>query len=220
MDREKTLYIYKDDGVCLDLLPKIHDFFSKTLKNIFFVTALDLDKFNVNPNHSIFCIPGGRDVPYQKKLKDKGVKEIKKFVENGGVYIGICAGAYFASSDFEFEKGSPLEIIEKRDLCFYPKKAVGPALGNGKFSYYSENGALWPLIEFKDHNYSCPIYYNGGCCFPEVSENEKVLGWYPNDTPAIISTQILLGKAILSGVHPECVTGEKDREFLRTIFLT
>lgn len=33
---------------------------------------------------------------------------IRQFVENGGTYIGFCAGAYFACNRVEFEIGTPL----------------------------------------------------------------------------------------------------------------
>ena len=31
-------------------------------------------------------------------------------MEGGGTYLGICAGAYFASREVIFEKGTPLEV--------------------------------------------------------------------------------------------------------------
>jgi uncharacterized membrane protein len=37
-----------------------------------------------------------------------GVRRVRDFVEKGGGYLGLCAGAYFAASSIEFEKGSSL----------------------------------------------------------------------------------------------------------------
>ena len=36
--------------------------------------------------------PGGRDMPYHDKLQGKGNKVIREFVEQGGWYLGLCAG--------------------------------------------------------------------------------------------------------------------------------
>ena len=43
---------------------------------------------------ALFVMPGGRDVPYLQILSNTGANErIKEYVENGGKYLGICAGA-------------------------------------------------------------------------------------------------------------------------------
>jgi biotin--protein ligase len=38
--------------------------------------------------------PGGRDSPYHEKLEGDGNKLIRRFVEEGGWYLGICAGKH------------------------------------------------------------------------------------------------------------------------------
>ena len=68
----------------------------------------------------VLVMPGGRDKPYQENLSGKGIEIIKNFVKRGGSYLGICAGAYFASDRVEFEIGSDIEVNEERDLKFFP----------------------------------------------------------------------------------------------------
>ena len=51
----------------------------------------------------LLIMPGGRDKPYQESFTGDGVKTIRDFVQRGGTYIGICAGAYFACENIEFE---------------------------------------------------------------------------------------------------------------------
>jgi glutamine amidotransferase-like uncharacterized protein len=46
--------------------------------------------------------PGGTGGGQAKKLGPAGREKIKTFIENGGGYLGICAGAYLASSDYEW----------------------------------------------------------------------------------------------------------------------
>ena len=49
-----------------------------------------------------------------------GMSKIKDYVTQGGSYLGICSGAYFACDRIEFDKGGPLEVIGERFLKFHP----------------------------------------------------------------------------------------------------
>ena len=63
---------------------------------------------------------GGYDLGFLQSLGQEGTDEIRSFVLQGGTYIGICAGAYFACDHIEFEKGSKMEVCGNRPLKFYP----------------------------------------------------------------------------------------------------
>ena len=54
-------------------------------------------------------MPGGADRPYCAALNGEGNRRIRAFVEAGGAYLGLCAGAYYASQRVEFELGSRCE---------------------------------------------------------------------------------------------------------------
>lgn len=153
---------------------------------------------------SLFIMPGGRDRPYHAALKGLANTKIRTFVENGGTYLGICAGAYYGCAFVEFDKGFPLEVCEERELCFFPGKAIGPAYGKGTFDYNSEAGARMANIGTVKGMF--PIYYNGGCTFEGDYPHVRILARYldlPGHPPAIIECAIGQGKAILSGVHLE-----------------
>lgn len=155
-------------------------------------------------NISMFIMPGGRDCPYHESLKGLGNKRIRAFVENGGTYLGICAGAYYGCGWVEFDKGFPLEVCEQRELRFFTGAAIGPAFGKGTFEYNSETGARWARIGTENGIFH--IYYNGGCTFEGDFSNVRVLARYldlPGAPPAIIECPNGKGKAILSGVHLE-----------------
>lgn len=156
---------------------------------------------------SLFIMPGGRDRPYHAALKGPANEKIRAFVENGGVYLGICAGAYYACRRIEFDLGFPLEVCEERELGFFPGKAIGPAYGNGTFEYKSEKGARLANIG-TDGTERSPLkmYYNGGCTFEGDYPHVRILARYldlPHHPPAIIECSVGKGKAILSGVHLE-----------------
>lgn len=68
----------------------------------------------------LIAFGGGYDLGFESALGKEGVKQISKFVQNGGSYLGICAGAYWACDYIEFDKGGPLEVTGERFLKFYP----------------------------------------------------------------------------------------------------
>lgn len=156
---------------------------------------------------SLLIMPGGKDKPYHAALQGEGCRRIRRFVENGGGYLGICAGAYFGAKNIEFDLGFPLEVCEERQLAFFPGKAVGPAFGKGTFDYDSQKGAR--AAKLKSGYGEFHVYYNGGCTFEGSFSTCKVLAWYadlPRSPPAIVECSIGKGKAILSGVHLEMTT--------------
>lgn len=65
-------------------------------------------------------------------------KRIRSYIENGGVYMGICAGSYYGSRKVEFDLHGPLEVNEERELKLFKGRAVGPALKG--FSYNTIQG--------------------------------------------------------------------------------
>lgn len=159
---------------------------------------------------SLLVIPGGRDIPYSERLAGKANQRIGQFVEQGGSYLGICAGAYYGSASIEFEKGGPLEVCGTRELAFFPGSAKGPALGKGRFCYNSDAGVdvARVHVQFGAHvdSFVADIYYNGGCSFamPEHHPSVNVLGRYQaSEAAAIVECCRGKGKAILCGVHPE-----------------
>jgi len=156
----------------------------------------------------LLVLPGGRDLPYLKKLAGKGNENILSFLHQGGSYLGICAGAYYGTAEIEFEKGGCLEVLGDRELKFFSGKAIGPVYGKGRFLYNSQRGARAASIQFLDNPSPVYCYFNGGCYFADVkqAQNTKVLASYSDiacNPAAIIECSIGKGVAILSGVHFE-----------------
>jgi glutamine amidotransferase-like uncharacterized protein len=163
---------------------------------------------------SLLIMPGGRDRPYHAALKGAGNRQIRSFVENGGTYLGICAGAYYGCRTVEFDKDFPLEICEERELSFFSGKAVGPAYGKGTFEYESSKGARLAKIETAKGTFN--VYYNGGCFFEGDFTHVRILARYldlSGHPPAIIECSIGKGKAILSGVHIETILSHCSEDF-------
>jgi len=88
--------------------------------------------------------------------------------ENGGFYLGLCAGAYFASGRVVFEQGNPhLEVVGERFLKFYSGTACGAVYPG--FCYETERGAVAAPIRYLNWETSVDDY--GRLC-PDVVQWE------------------------------------------------
>ena len=134
----------------------------------------------------LLVMPGGADLPYCKALNGRGNENIRTYVENGGCFLGICAGAYYAAKYCIFDAKDPLySIVGQRELQFFEGKAKGPVL---KKYFYEEPmgivGAKIFLNKFDSEpsfinqsptlNKYTYVYYNGGPAF--IEEETKAQG--------------------------------------------
>lgn len=168
----------------------------------------------------LLVIPGGADRPYHKKLHGLGTVRIDNYVREGGSYLGICAGAYFACKSLRFDEPNGEVLVASRGLGFFPGVAVGPAYGN-LFSYTSPVGVRAASLVLEHFGSSrCSALFNGGPYFdqadsyPEITVEARYED-LPSQPAAIISRQIEKGRVVLSGLHIEylpeyCHMGEDN----------
>lgn len=151
----------------------------------------------------LLVMPGGRDIFYHEVLAGEKAHLIRSWVEEGGSYLGICAGAYFGCTSIDFERGHDLEVIGDRDLGFFSGIGRGSALGCGLFEYSGHGGAEIAWIEYKGER--VPSYYNGGCAFiGDIGPDCEIVARYEKTKePAAVLCNIGAGRACLMGVHPE-----------------
>ena len=200
----KPVYIYADEGTS--------DVGVAALQ-LTIATNLNLPTKTITAQHIIdgelencqmLVIPGGADLPYCTKLNGIGNQHIRQFVECGGFYLGICAGAYYATKAIEFT-GNGYRIFENRELALFNGKAVGslPDLTN---QYYYDGTAAsktFATLTFPNNTQS-KFYYHGGPMFlSEVEGAETVVACYSANRPAIVYGSYGKGSFLLSGVHFE-----------------
>ncbi len=153
-------------------------------------------------NLDLLVVPGGAAGPYFKKLGPLGVKLIRRFVANGGSFLGICAGAYFASGIIDFRPARSASIVQIRNLRLFSGSAVGPAFGADQYATLSLDGACTVKVTPADASLGCPsLYLNGGCRFS--AGNSSPVAKYQDGGDAIISGNYGKGRWVLSGVHIE-----------------
>jgi glutamine amidotransferase-like uncharacterized protein len=163
----------------------------------------------------MFVMPGGADLPYCAALNGAPNSRIRRFVEGGGVYLGICAGAYYACRELAFHAGTSGAICGPRELSFVDAVAVGslPELTGGVFYDGTPRSTAAVEIRTTDRLTAVPMslysHYHGGCRFDfgeAPSADAQVLAVYTGiegNPPAIVSSRVGKGLAILTGVHLE-----------------
>lgn len=153
-------------------------------------------------------VPGGADLPYCELLNGAGNCAIRQFVESGGLYVGICAGAYYGCREIAFI-GADYEVFGTRELGFFPGLAKGclPELTGG--NYYDETVKSKAVVRLKfSKGAEADFYYHGGCYFaPKTDQSGDIfyepIAFYPNGLIAVVSGKFGLGNYLLSGVHFE-----------------
>ncbi|MCA9129452.1 MAG: biofilm PGA synthesis protein PgaC [Planctomycetales bacterium] len=160
----------------------------------------------------VLIMPGGSGSSQAEHLKVEGRKAICDFVDQGGGYVGICAGSYLASSHYEWSLG----LINARvwDRAHW-------ARGNGQVRMLlSETGQRALANEGK----MLDVYYGQGPLLipgnnPHLPPYE-VLASYGTEiatkgaprtamlgTHAIIRASFGKGRVICFSPHPETKTG-------------
>lgn len=202
-----TIYVYDDEGVSHASLTQTLNTFQSIFRHHYKIQTINAEGV-MNGEWSqdavLFIMPGGADLPYMKKLSGQANRNIKNYVRKGGAYLGLCAGAYYASKSVVFDKSGPLEVIGNRELGFFKGRTIGPVLA--KYEYQSESGSRAAHIQLPHPDLEdTDIYYNGGGYFENAKKmrNTKVIGFYENGRPAIIQISYGKGRVILSGVHFE-----------------
>lgn len=158
----------------------------------------DAVKDSLSKNYDLIWFPGGLSAEYKYYITDH--ENIRSFVENGGIFVGSCAGSYYAvdilrwlGSDYNY----PLKIFDG--------KAVGPLAGLIAW------GEITSFDLEKDHpvnsglNNIIDIYYFDGPYFKPYDDSSiEVLARYSiNNEPAVVAGRFGKGKYLLLGPHPE-----------------
>ena len=174
-------------------------------KSVHFVNANQILAGALSPAIDLLVMPGGASRYKAAKLKGKANNLIRKYINSGGNYLGICAGAYMGCKTTYWAKGQPFEIICQNSLNFFPGIAIGPIEDFGHAHNYDGTDARVVKLEIKGKIVSS--LYLGGCIFePQKNGAYEVLARFhelPEKPPAIVYGQYGQGSWLLSSIHPE-----------------
>ncbi len=204
----KGVSIYADEGAGAWGLDGLKSLFGDRGPRL--VTAADVIGGKAFENCGLFIMPGGADIPYCRKLDGAGNRTIRAFVESGGVYLGICAGAYYGSASIRFQGSGGEMIAGPRELGFLPGVAEGPLTALAPPYDETLHSAAVTQLVFPDGSQGGAFYFGGPAFTYKESPDIRVHARYaalPGTPPAIVEIAAGKGKAVLSGVHPEASAG-------------
>lgn len=159
----------------------------------------------------ILYMTGGWAVPYIRDLKNGGTAKIREFVQQGGAYIGTCAGAFFAA-DYIYWEGKRYEY----PLDLFPGSARGPIAELAPwpgFKLCRINLSQTPhAITKGEPNSMMSLYYGAPWFDVPPGFKADVLAYYDiNKQPAMLAYEFGQGRVFLTGVHTEFEEGS-DRD--------
>jgi hypothetical protein len=155
----------------------------------------------------VVMFTGGTGSGQARALGPTGCREVRQFVEQGGGYIGICAGAYLAGSGYPWSLGmqkaktlSPLwergVATVKIELTDRGREILGPRQGELDCLYYQGPivgpGGAPELPEYE------PLAFFRS----EVAKNNTPKGIMVN-SPAILASRFGKGRVLCFSPHPE-----------------
>jgi glutamine amidotransferase-like uncharacterized protein len=154
----------------------------------------------------VVIFPGGASWEYLKELGEDGAKRVRAFVDAGGGYAGICAGAFYATSERLGGYATGLYGIGLLEGTAHDGTALKvPAFVDGMMDFDILGGA--GLL--KGLPQTMRIVLLGGPSFryspkEEAAKGIEVLARFPKiDEPAMIAFRYGKGRVYLSGPHLE-----------------
>lgn len=197
--------LYDDRGVWTEGLTALEQLLASWGHTVDRVNAAMIIDGALEAGYSILVMPGGRASWYKLDLEGEGSAAIRRFVTDGGGFIGICAGAFFAADRilwYGTEIDYPLDLVA--GYAIGPLPELAPP---GTSSMVSVRlAASHPVIDLSGVSGSVDAYYYDGPRFelPFAS----VFAWYEaTDAPAAATAQYGNGRVAVTGFHPEMNQG-------------
>ncbi len=161
--------------------------------------------------YDVVVFSGGSGSAQAKSLGDEGRERVREFVRNGGGYVGICAGAYLACSNFSWGLGilnaSTVSSKWMRGSGFVEMEVTvdgAPILGpvEGVCLVRYNNG---PILKPGDRA-DLPAYKPLALFRTEVAKNGTPVGVMVH-SPAQAAAPFGRGRVFVSSPHPENTPG-------------
>ncbi len=167
------------------------------------------------PRYRLLFVNGGSAGRHGKSLGDEGLEKMRTFVNNGGSYVGTCAGAFFAS------KGTGGKISPYY-LSVWPGFMAQTGLKNVYTGMIIEKDS--PLLKYYDFggdHYVDSVRHNGGGYPNDYPLGTEVLARFDYPDKVSVHKQPCLwaykaspqsGRVIQEGSHPEEVSSGERRD--------
>lgn len=175
------------------------------------------------PRYRLLFVNGGASTTHGQSLGKKGVNTIRTFVENGGCYIGTCAGAFLASNGYDSKIDYPYYF------SIWPGIMQHTGLSHTQSGMFIEQDS--PLLQYFDFGgdyYVDSIRHNGGGFPLDLPIGTEVLARYDYPKKKSVHNQPSIwaykaspksGRVIQEGSHPEEVLDGERRDLTAAMML-
>jgi len=176
------------------------------------ITALDVNSTALKDYYQAIYFPGGYAYYYKREINTEGLHHIRDLVASGGGYIGICAGAYFASDSVYWEEDGLIDY----PLDLFDGVAAGALDDIAPWDGYTMTTlTMNPADSINQYEPASEdmLYYGGPVFRPHAAFNmETTATWNAYaDSAAIIHFNYGQGRVLLIGPHPE-IEEDSDRD--------
>ncbi len=203
--------IYQDAGVAGNGVPQLEKLLGRR-EDVQLIKLCGEDiRAGVLDQFDVVIFSGGSGSRQAASLGDSGREAVRKFIEQGGVYVGICAGSYLACNGFSWG----LKVLDARTASPLWRRGAGQVAVE-----LTERGRTILQGESKPF----PIrYVNGPILVPDQSEaipDFETLAWFRSElaengtplgvminSPAIVAGEFGQGRVICFSPHPEQTPG-------------
>jgi hypothetical protein len=203
--------LYDDAGSAGRGVPKMKEHLAKVpAMKLTLVKGEDI-RAGVLKDFDVVIFTGGSGSGQANGLGEAGRRQVREFVERGGGYVGICAGAYLACEGFSWG----LKILDAKTVSPKWRRGSGTVkmeltdegrriLGDkpGQFDVRYVNG---PIIQPSTHA-AIPDFKPLALFRTELAENDTPKGVMVN-SPAAAAGTLGRGRVITFSPHPEQTDG-------------
>ena len=175
------------------------------------------------PRYKLLFVNGGTASSHGQYLGFDGLERMRTFVENGGSYVGTCAGAFLASKGYD----------DKEDYNFYlslwPGVSIHTNLKNVRFGMsIEEDSPLLKYYDFGGDHYVDSIRHNNGAYPKYLPAGTEVLARYNYPKKESVHLQPGIwaykkshksGRVVMEGSHPEEVKDGERRDLTAAMML-
>ena len=163
----------------------------------------------------VLILPGGSGSKQGKALGEEGRERVREFVKNGKGLVGVCAGAYLASCDYEWSLNVlDAKVIDRQHwnrgygnvdvaLSDSGRELLGSDLASANLYYHQG-----PLLSPAD-NPAIPDYEALGVYVGEIAKNNAPKG-IMQGTTAIARGKFEKGRVLCFSPHPEKTPGSES----------
>ncbi len=170
----------------------------------------------------VLIFPGGRAHKQADALGEQGRRAVKDFIRSGGGYVGICAGAFLASAQYEWSLGfvntrtlhgdREMPGIGIRSMADRGPGSVPIELTPEGRSVFGDGSGLLDVSFAGGPVFPGPMCDDLPPCIPLAHYSDELANYTPQrgtmiGTPAIFAATFGAGRVISISPHPETTKG-------------